>query len=219
MKVRRPVKLVFKSNGCMTKQDTTKTKRNPKSIFVKGIIVVKKTTPKVCAPNAINDLLYLGRKLARTARHRASLPPKICPRCGKNPKERGMLLCPTCQKEAADTRYSRQKASKDKRRLIAIENGMCTHCFKNPATPGYKTCQECRTKINDRLVHSGYMKARRENFIAQGLCGICGKPSRPNRTTCLDCAIRTAKVHKKYYDKVHNKTPKEGDIAWAPPTL
>ena len=43
-----------------------------------------------------------------------------------------------------------------------------------------------------------YRRRRRAGFLAQGLCGECGRPSRQERTLCQPCADRIAAGNRRY---------------------
>ena len=64
-----------------------------------------------------------------------------------------------------------------------IARGLCKTCGAE-ALPERQKCSDCFVR------ERGYTRKRHERNMARGLCIHCGgKPSRPGKQACLDCAV------------------------------
>jgi hypothetical protein len=67
-------------------------------------------------------------------------------------------------------------------RELLHQNGLCTHCMQ-PWDGQTRMCESCRDRV------ARYLRKRKAELIAKGMCGKCGKrrPVRAGGTLCRRC--------------------------------
>ena len=77
-------------------------------------------------------------------------------------------------------------------------HNICTQCRKEEAVPGRTLCPECAEKSRARAAErraakrdeiNREQKERNKRMKEKGLCR-CGRPARPGKVQCLECALR-----------------------------
>lgn len=140
-----------------------------------------------------------------------------CVKCGKVDERTtgGGARCAECNAKAHENRKphtrseeQRQRENADKRdwAKLRLDHQLCVDCGKKDARTlsGKRQCLQCAKKCADRqketwdYAHEKELRdARRERWIAAGLCSKCGHPKEePERALCIDCRVK-ARLRKK----------------------
>lgn len=136
----------------------------------------------------------------------------LCPRCGKVLDRKGHY-CTTCLEKS--NQYSRET------KAFYRSIGICPTCQKNKLFGDEKTCLECIAKACEygakarakdieayNRRHNENSKKRRARYIAEGMCGKCGK-NKPavGYKTCAICLdkLRTWRASKGVGQKTEDR--------------
>ena len=97
-------------------------------------------------------------------------------------------------------------------------HGICGKCGQRSLVPGMKHCEEClymfrmRYDPQKQAERVAKLKAERKE---KGLCTQCGRPARPMRTTCIQCAERAKSCDHRRYLTQYVHVVKAKDICFA----
>lgn len=121
----------------------------------------------------------------------------LCPRCCKEPADKGFKTCWRCRANyhrtttyvMSDTQKQRAAELTKARRQKLVEEHICVRCGKRPARDGYTECALCADKCNRRRRE----KAHERGVIPRKMggnglyCGRCFKPKCHGERICPDC--------------------------------
>ena len=118
-----------------------------------------------------------------------------CPRCGgKNPLQKGRVLCIECQQKHDEEQNERRKRWK--------AEGRCTRCGSDKGGPG-TLCPDCKAYMTDiRRNNAQVCKARRDRLRMEGKCTRCGiRYAELGRSWCRKCLD----AHKAYTNSAEQR--------------